>query len=100
MRLVEPNELTDVYIRQAVAVREHERAVRQEALEPCDAPSSHRVEACVDKTHGPVEPTLLHDFDTATLQVHEEVAVVQRVVVEIRFDQFTLIAARHEKVAM
>ena len=75
VRLVERQQLLEIYIGDAVAPREQEAFVADERLQPLDPPAGLRVDAGVNQIDGPVRPAIAVPQHVARADRHSQVVL-------------------------
>ena len=94
---VEINEVADVDVADAVAIRHAEGAVFHIIGDPLEPPARHRLFARLHDSNGPAFDAVLQHFQPVVLQVEAAVAVTQEIIREVFLDDVALVPAAHNK---
>ena len=99
MRLMELDELADIDVTDAVAIRHAEGLIADIRLDALDAPTGHRPVARIDDRHAPrLRMLLVQDDLLAIRHIERHITHVEEVVVEPLLDHVLLVSGTDDKV--
>src|SRR6476659_10030877 len=91
------NQRTNVYVTEAVAVSDHKGLIIDPLLKTKYSTACHSVKARVDDPDPPVNAIRIYYFATTILQVKKIVTAVDKVIMEVLFDHFSLVPTGHKE---
>ena len=100
MRAMETDKRIDVNVGQTITIRNHERLIPNQILEPAQTSAGQSVEPGVYQSYLPIRSGRVRDRARSVAQVDENIAVVNQEIAEILFDDLAFVPTRNQKITV